>query len=207
MQNINQVQNNSSNLPENGSNGSIPSVAVNPVTSGNQVPPQSFNDPTVISAPVFNALPSQPVVTQIEKMYGILSYLPFVHFVTLVLKPESAFVRLHARQGILLFLLFFFSGIVAALFSTFGLIGGILSFFIAFMSVATVILAVYSMYLAALGIWWKIPLLGTISEIIPIELFAKIVKENVTDQVIKPNGDNNANQNSQNSENDNPSST
>jgi uncharacterized membrane protein len=195
MQNTNQVQNGAENLPSDSNvvpneNSNTPQPSQAPtagVQDGTVNPQQQTVNPVNAAVPAQNIAveQQQPMVTQTEKMYGLLSYLPFVHFVTLILKPESAFVRLHARQGLLLFLLFFFSGIIAALFSSFGLIGAILAFFIAFIPLAITILAVYSMYLALVGTWWKIPVLGAISEIIPIELFAKIAKETVTDQVIQ----------------------
>ena len=39
------------------------------------------------------------------------------------------------------------------------------------------------MYLAMTGYWWKIPVLSVVADLIPVEMMAKISKENITGQV------------------------
>jgi|GEM_PF-7012710 len=126
---------------------------------------------------------NQPAVTKDEKIYGALTYLPFVALVSIVIKPDSAYVRLHAKQGLLLSLIFFFVGFVAALTSLFGVVGQLLSFVLGLVPLACLVIAVYSMYLSASGFWWKIPMLSSISDLIPVEWMAKTSKENITGQV------------------------
>lgn len=132
---------------------------------------------------------NQPAVTKDEKIYGALAYLPFVALVSIIIKPDSAYVRLHAKQGLLLSLIFFFVGFVAALTSLFGIVGQLLSFVLGLVPLACLVIAVYSMYLAASGFWWKIPMLSSISDLIPVEWMAKTSKENITGQVGVAKGD------------------
>lgn len=124
----------------------------------------------------------QPPVTKDEKVYATLAYVPLVAFLSIIVKPDSAYVRLHARQGILISILFFFAGLFAAIVSLFGVIGTLLAFLIGLIPLACMIIAVYSMYLALTGIWWKIPVLSAVAEVIPVEWLAKTSKENITGQ-------------------------
>lgn len=125
----------------------------------------------------------QPPVKQEEKVYAALSYIPFVAVVSIIIKPDSAFVRLHAKQGILISVLFFFGGILAAIVSLFGVLGQFLAFLIGLIPLGSIIIAVYSMYLSASGFWWKIPVLGAVADLIPVEVMAKVSKENITGQM------------------------
>jgi len=45
------------------------------------------------------------------------------------------------------------------------------------------LLGFYSIYLAISGYWWKIPVIGQMAEIIPVESLAKVAKENLAGQV------------------------
>lgn len=125
----------------------------------------------------------QPPVSKDEKVYAAIGYIPFVAIISIIIKPDSAFVRLHAKQGLLLSILFFFGGIFAAIVSLFGIIGQFLAFFIGLIPMGSLILAIYSMYLAASGLWWKLPILSSVSDLIPIEIIAKTSKENITGQM------------------------
>jgi len=137
----------------------------------------------------------QPVVASDEKIYAMAAYIPFLSFVSLILKPESAFVRLHARQSLFLTLIFLVMLVALGVFSVFGIIGTLLAILIGFLQVGLMVLAVYSMYMALTGIWWKIPILGEISSFIPIELFAKFSKEMIKDQVVQAKSDYDSRQN------------
>ena len=125
----------------------------------------------------------QPPVSKDEKVYAAISYIPFVALISIIVKPDSAFVRLHAKQGLLLAIIFFFVGIFAAIVSLFGLIGQILAFLLGLVPLATLIVDAYSMYLSFTGYWWKIPVLGTVADVIPVEWMAKSSKANITGQV------------------------
>jgi uncharacterized membrane protein len=126
---------------------------------------------------------AQPPVNKDEKIYGGLAYVPFVSIACIILKPDSAFVRLHAKQGLLLTIIFMFVGILAAIVSIFGVIGAILSFLLGLVPLAILVIGIYSMYLAFTGYWWKIPVLSSVADLIPVEMLAKVSKENITGQV------------------------
>lgn len=125
---------------------------------------------------------NQPPVRQDEKNYAAIGYVPFVALISIIVKPDSAYVRMHAKQALLLAILFFFGGILAAIVSLFGIIGQLLAFVLGLVPLASLIIAGYSMYLAYMGFWWKIPVLSTIANIIPVEMMAKVSKENITGQ-------------------------
>lgn len=125
---------------------------------------------------------NQPPVNKDEKVYAAISYVPFVALVSIIIKPDSSFVRLHAKQGLLLALIFFFIGIFAAIVSLFGIIGQLLAFVLGLVPLAALIVAIYSMYLSYLGYWWKIPVLGSVADVIPVEWMAKTSKQNLTGQ-------------------------
>lgn len=50
---------------------------------------------------------NQPAVTRDERLFAALAYIPFVALISLIMKPDSSFVRMHARQGLMLSLIFF----------------------------------------------------------------------------------------------------
>lgn len=125
----------------------------------------------------------QPQVSKDEKVYATISYIPFVAILSIIIKPDSAFVRLHARQGLLLTMIFLFSGIFAAIVTIFGIIGQLLAVLIGLIPLGCMVVGVYSMYLAMIGYWWKIPVLSVVSDLIPVEAMAKVSKENITGQV------------------------
>lgn len=125
---------------------------------------------------------SQPQVKQDEKTYAAIGYVPFVALVSIIIKPDSAYVRMHAKQALLLAIMFFLVGILAAIVSLFGIIGQLLAVVLGLVPLACIIIGVYSMYLAYMGFWWKIPVLSTVANIIPVEMMAKVSKENITGQ-------------------------
>jgi len=126
---------------------------------------------------------NQPPVGQQEKIYAMIGYIPFVALVSIIIKPDSAYVRLHAKQGLLLSIIFFLSGMMAAIVSLFGVLGQFLAFLIGLIPLACIILGIYSMYLAINGFWWKIPFISTVADLIPVEMMAKVSKENITGQI------------------------
>ncbi len=115
---------------------------------------------------------SQPNVTSEEKIWALISYLPLLALMALVLKPSSEYMKLHGRQGLLIFLIFFFN-IFVYLVPYIGPVIGVI------IHLATIAVALFSMYQAFIGNWWKIPVLGDIAELIPVDLFAKVTREAV----------------------------
>lgn len=126
---------------------------------------------------------NQPPVNKEDKIYAALAYLPFVALLSIIIKPDSAYVRLHAKQGLLLSLLFFFVGMFAVIASVLGPLGEFLALLIGLVPMFCLVAGAYSMYLAAYGFWWKMPVLGPVADLIPIEWMAKTSKENITGQV------------------------
>ena len=126
-------------------------------------------------AGVFKTAEKQPKVTTEEKLWAGLSYIPLVALVALIIKPDSGFVKLHGRQGLLIFLIFFFC-IFVYLVPYIGLLfGGLIQF-------ALLVLGLFSMYQAFIGNWWKIPVLGDLAEMIPVGAFTKVTTEVITGQ-------------------------
>jgi uncharacterized membrane protein len=125
---------------------------------------------------MLKAAPNQPKVTTEEKLYGGLSYIPLAPIVTLMLKGDSGYVKLHGRQSLVLTGLFFVC-IFFYLLPYLGLwLAGVIQF-------AVMVIGIFSMYQAFIGNWWKIPILGEIAELIPVGLFVQITKEAITGQV------------------------
>lgn len=115
---------------------------------------------------------NQPSVTSEEKLWGLFSYVPLAGLIALIIRPDSAYVRLHGRQGALLFVIFFLS-IFVYLFPFIGAVIG------ALIHLAVMVLGIFSMYQAFIGNWWKIPVLGDIAELIPIDAFTRVTREAV----------------------------
>jgi len=124
---------------------------------------------------IFKKAENQPPVTMEEKMWAGISYIPLVALVALVIKPESGYVKLHGRQGLLMFLIFFFCIFVYLVPFVGPAFGGLVQF-------ALFILGLFSMYQAFIGNWWKIPILGDLANVIPLSLFEKVTKEVITGQ-------------------------
>jgi len=125
----------------------------------------------------------QPAVKQDEKVYAAVSYLPLLAIACIIFKPNSSFVRLHGRQGLMLFILFFLTLILVAIVTAFPVIGAILGVLFGLVPFGLMLLGFYSIYLALSGYWWKIPVIGQMAEIIPVESLAKMAKENLAGQV------------------------
>jgi len=122
---------------------------------------------------MFKAAENQPKVNAEEKMWAMVSYIPLVAILSLLIKPDSKFVRLHGRQGLILFGIFFVCIFLYLVPFIGALFGGLIQF-------AIFVLGVFSMYQALIGNWWKIPVLGDVAEMIPIDLFTTVAKEVVT---------------------------
>lgn len=124
---------------------------------------------------LFKAAENQPKVNSTEKLWAMASYIPLVAALALLISGESKYVRLHGRQGLLVFLIFFVCIFIYLVPFIGPLLGGLIQF-------GLFVLSVFSMYQALIGNWWKIPVLGDIAEMIPIDFFTTITKEVVTGQ-------------------------
>lgn len=137
-----------------------------------QETPDATNKSEVNVPELLKKAQGQPNVSSEEKIWALVSYIPLVALMALVLKPSSEFIKLHGRQGLLIFLIFFFSIFVYLVPYIGALIGVIIH-------LGMIGIAVFSMYQAFIGNWWKIPVLGDIAELIPVDLFAKVTREAV----------------------------
>lgn len=118
----------------------------------------------------------QPPVTQEEKIWGALSYIPMVALVAFLIKPKSAFVKLHGRQGLLIFLIFFFSIFLYIILPPLGpILGGLVQF-------GMFVVGVFSIYQAIMGNWWKTPVLGNIADMLPVDMFTNVATQAITGQ-------------------------
>ena len=125
---------------------------------------------------MFSAAANQPKVTNEEKLWSLASYIPLAGVLALLFRGDSKFVRLHGRQGLLLFAIFFFCIFIYLIPFLGPFLGGLIQFVI-------FVLGIFSMYQALIGNWWKIPMLGDIAEQIPVDLFTQVTKEVITGQV------------------------
>lgn len=118
----------------------------------------------------------QPPVTQDEKIWAALSYVPMVALVSFLIKPKSNFVKLHGRQGLLLFLIFFFSIFLYIILPPLGpILGGLVQ-------LGVFVIGIFSIYQAIMGNWWKTPVLGNIADMIPVEMFTSVTTQAITGQ-------------------------
>lgn len=120
--------------------------------------------------------PPEPPTTTDERLWGALSYIPMVALISLLMKPTSAFVKLHARQGLTIFVTFFLTIFLYIILPPLGpLLGGLVQ-------MALFVVGIYSLYMAFTGNWWKIPFINEISEKLPVDLFTKVTREAITGQ-------------------------
>ena len=84
-----------------------------------------------------------------NKTIAALSYLWILFLIPLLTKKNSKFCQFHAKQGLILFLLSFFSW--------FPLVGWL-------MFLAIVVISVMGVVKALDGVWWKIPYLYDLSK-------------------------------------------
>jgi len=118
----------------------------------------------------------QPSVTQEEKVWAALSYIPMVALVAFLIKPTSEFVKLHGKQGLLIFIIFFFSIFLYIILPPLGpLLGGLIQ-------LAMFVIGIFSIYQALMGNWWKTPVLGQIADIIPVSALTNVATQAITGQ-------------------------
>lgn len=118
----------------------------------------------------------QPPVAQDEKVWAALSYIPMVALVAFLIKPKSEYVKLHGRQGLMLFLLYFVSGFIMLL------LPDLLAMLVAFFLFVLFVLGIFSIYQALVGNWWKTPVLGQLADMLPVEMFTSVATKAITGQ-------------------------
>ena len=118
----------------------------------------------------------QPPVAQDEKIWAALSYIPMIALVAFLIKPKSEFVKLHGRQGLLIFLIFFFSIFLYIILPPLGpILGGLVQ-------LGMFVIGIFSIYQAITGNWWKTPVLGNIADMLPIDMFTNVATQAITGQ-------------------------
>lgn len=130
------------------------------------------------AAQILSSKPTQPQppVEQDEKLWAALSYVPMVALVAFLIKPKSAFVKLHGRQGLLIFLIFFFSIFLYIILPPLGpILGGLVQ-------LGMFVVGIFSIYQAIMGNWWKTPVLGNIADMLPVDMFTNVATQTITGQ-------------------------
>lgn len=113
---------------------------------------------------------NQPEVSAEEKIWGVICYIPLMALLALVINPRSEYIKLHGRQGLLITILFFFD-IILYLVPVIGIFLGMI------LHIAAIVLGIFSAIQALVGNWWKIPVLGAMADLIPIESFTKVARD------------------------------
>lgn len=127
--------------------------------------------PAPTPSPVSPA-PHEGTTSNTERLWGMLSYIPLLAILALVLHPRSEYIKLHGRQGLLIFLALFFSVFIAVI----PILGGVL---LVLIHLAFYVLILMGMYQAFTGVWWHIPVLGEVAAMIPLEFFTVVTREAV----------------------------
>ncbi len=94
--------------------------------------------------------------TEEGRLAAIMSYIPLLCFIPLLNMKDNKEARLHARQGVLLFLI----ELVAVLF----LVDGISDFVFKAILIVAVALSVVGIYFALQGKSYKLPVIGDLAE-------------------------------------------
>ncbi|MCA9374585.1 hypothetical protein KC725_05500, partial [Candidatus Peregrinibacteria bacterium] len=111
----------------------------------------------------------QPPTKPEERVWALVSYIPMVALLALIMKPDSEFVKLHGRQGLLIFIIFFFNIFIYLV----PFIGPVIGIIVHFGCMG---IGLFSMYQAFIGNWWKIPVLGDVAKMLPVEAFTKVTR-------------------------------
>ncbi|MFA5107863.1 MAG: hypothetical protein WC497_06120 [Patescibacteria group bacterium] len=92
----------------------------------------------------------KPTMSQDDKLMGALSYLWILSVVMLIVKKDSAFVKFHATQGLILF-------VVSIIFWFIPIVGWILN-------LGVVILVIIGFLKALSGEQWEMPVIGLLAK-------------------------------------------
>ncbi len=91
------------------------------------------------------------------KFFAIISYVSFLCIITLVLKKSNRFALYHARQGLVLFVM----EVAAFILSIIPFLGWLIG---VFGNMIFLLVSLWGIMQAALGIYCRIPLISEISE-------------------------------------------
>jgi len=94
--------------------------------------------------------------TEEGRLAAILSYIPFLCFIPLLNMKENREARLHARQGVILFLI----ELVAVLF----LVDGISDFVFKAILIVAIALSIVGIYFALQGKSFRLPIIGDLAD-------------------------------------------
>lgn len=119
----------------------------------------------------------QPPTQPEERIWALIAYVPLVALISLIMKPDSDFVKLHGRQGLLLVVIFF----VAIFFYVIPFVGPVIMLII---HLLLIVIGLFSMYQAYIGNWWKIPVLGDVAHVIPVEALTKVTRTAVMSEKV-----------------------
>jgi uncharacterized membrane protein len=132
------------NEESNQSQGQTPNLNLN-----NSTPPkESANSANQSEKSEDTALDLQSVtdLTNEEKIWGAVSYLSFLCILPLLTKKNSLYCQFHAKQGLVLAILF-----------TLVKFFWVIRMFIPFLGLLEIIIVVSAAIQAYVGRWWKIP--------------------------------------------------
>lgn len=108
-------------------------------------------------------------ISNVDKIWATISYLPFLSIGALVLKQDSGFCKLHASQGFVITLLWFvvmFLAVLGALFMPLQILSGLAG-------LALLVVMVFGMMKAWSLEAYKIPIVNNLVSMIPVDaLFA-----------------------------------
>lgn len=122
---------------------------------------------TQTDAPAAPGTPITPdTVPSDERWFAALGYVPFVFFLPMIMKPQSRFCQLHARQGLAMTVFFFLMTFVLL----FPVIGPFIGSFLFIIEVGVIAIA---MFQSLSGIPWKMPVIGMLADRMPVQMLEK----------------------------------
>ncbi len=101
--------------------------------------------------------PSDEDIIREGKFFAIISYVSFLCIITLILKKDNKFSLYHAKQGLVLFVM----EVAAFILSIIPLLGWLIGLF---GYAIFLLVSIWGIMQAALGIYCRIPLVSEISE-------------------------------------------
>lgn len=112
-----------------------------------------------------------------ERLWGAISYIPMLALLALIVKPKSDYIKLHGKQGLLIFLIFFCTLFLYLMIEPLGpLLAGLIQ-------LGLFVVGIYSAFMAFMGNWWKIPVLGDVAESIPVDFLTKVTTQAITGEI------------------------
>lgn len=122
---------------------------------------------TQTEVPAAQDTPATPdAVPSDERWFAALGYVPFVFFLPMIMKPQSRFCQLHAKQGLAMTVFFFLMTFVLLL----PVIGPFIGSFLFIIEVGVIAIA---MFQSLSGIPWKMPVIGMLADRMPMQMLEK----------------------------------